>query len=262
MADFTVVGGQGYVGRHLVRHLEASGHRVAVPARDMVSVLGQPLGHVVYAVGLTADFRRKPFETVEAHVSLASRILREGIFDSFLYLSSTRVYGHAARGDESAPLVVDPVDPSDLYNLSKLMGESITLQSGRPNTRVVRLSNIVGGHRPSESFLTSLVAEAKSGKVMLRSALASSKDYLHVGDAVAMLAAVALHGRKSLYNIASGTTLSHGVWISALQQRFGCAVAVEADAPVLQFPPIAVRRFQEEFPFRPGSALRALDDFT
>jgi nucleoside-diphosphate-sugar epimerase len=260
MTDFTVFGGSGYVGRHLVRYLESQGYSVLVPPRGGIPAGSTCLGHVIYAIGLTADFRRKPFETIDAHVSQAARILEGASFDSFLYLSSTRVYGAAAVGVESAPLVVDSSDSSDLYNLSKLLGESLTLHSERRITRVARLSNLVGGVCPSESFVTSLITEAQEGRIVLRSALASSKDYLHVEDAVRMLTDIALRGKCSIYNVASGVGLSHALWVTALRERFGCSVSVVAGAPLMQFPPISVRRFQEEFAYRPGPALRALDD--
>jgi len=31
-------------------------------------------GHVIYCIGLTADFRQKPFETIEAHVSKLAEV--------------------------------------------------------------------------------------------------------------------------------------------------------------------------------------------
>jgi nucleoside-diphosphate-sugar epimerase len=255
------LGGAGYVGRHLAAHLRASGYQVLVPRRGSGAILRQPLGRVIYAIGLTADFRSRPFETVEAHVNLLSEVLRHGDFESLLYLSSTRVYACADSGAESSRLMVQPGDPSDLYNLSKLMGESLALHCGRDEVRIARLSNIVGGFEPSNSFLGELLADAREGSVVLRSALESEKDYLHVADAAIMLADIATAGRHQIYNVASGVNISHRQWVDALRSHFGCSVHLVPDSPVHIFPPISIQRYCEEFAFRPGSAMRAIEDF-
>ena len=84
----------------------------------------------IFAIGLTADFRSRPLDTMDAHVSALAEVLRCGRFDSLTYLSSTRVYAGLPRGCGNATLVVNPSDASDLYNLSKLAGEALCL--GRP----------------------------------------------------------------------------------------------------------------------------------
>jgi len=64
----TVLGGSGFIGSHVARHLRRLGVACDTPARDDESIFSRPLGHVIYAIGLTADFRARPLETVEAHV--------------------------------------------------------------------------------------------------------------------------------------------------------------------------------------------------
>lgn len=166
MSFFTVLGASGYIGSRVVRHLRAEGHAVWAPERGDSSILNRPLGHVLYCVGLTGDFRNRPFDTVQAHVGLLAEILRHANFESLLYLSSTRVYQGAERTDEDAPLTVVPGTPSDLYNLTKLTGESLCHCSGREGVRVVRLSNVVGeGMDPaSGNFIATLLQDARSGR--------------------------------------------------------------------------------------------------
>jgi hypothetical protein len=123
----------------LVKRLQAVGATVTVPARQDTSWLQQDLGHVIYAIGRTADFRGRPHDTVEAHVGLRSQLLRDGRFDSLLDLSSTRVYQGMPQGNEGADLIVNPNSPDDLYNLSKLLGESLCLNDTRQMVRVARL---------------------------------------------------------------------------------------------------------------------------
>ena len=136
MARFTVLGGTGFVGAHLARFLRACGDEVAVPPRD--AALSGDLSHVVYAIGLTADFRTRPFATIEAHVCRLSRLLERAKFESLLYLSSTRVYARTSVALEDMALAVDPTVTDDLYNVSKLAGESLCLSRETPTVRVAR----------------------------------------------------------------------------------------------------------------------------
>src|SRR5687768_14738265 len=87
----TVLGSQGFVGRHVVQELEQRGLPYFAPPRE-APLSGTPLGDVIYCIGLTADFRSRPFETVEAHVVKLRDVLEGCDLDSLLYLSSTRVY--------------------------------------------------------------------------------------------------------------------------------------------------------------------------
>jgi len=77
----TVLGGQGFIGRHLTRYLRGLGYEVWVPDRealdDYLKMPETTLGEVFYCIGLTADFRARPFDTVRAHVSLLADVLEQ-----------------------------------------------------------------------------------------------------------------------------------------------------------------------------------------
>lgn len=257
--NFTVLGATGVIGRRLVAQLRAAGHAVYAPPRQTQEWRARPLGHVIYAIGLTADFRARPFETVEAHVSLLSEVLQHADFSSLLYLSSTRVYARAASGREEAALAVQPHDPSDLYNLSKLLGESLCLSCARTGVRVARLSNVVGGDdADSANFLPTLLREARAGRIVLHTSLASAKDYIHIDDVAELLPRITLEGRARLYNVASGTQTSHAQWIEQLVARTGCRVEVSPDAATTTFAPIDISRIRDEFGFAARPVFSAL----
>jgi nucleoside-diphosphate-sugar epimerase len=207
-------------------------------------------------VGLTADFRQRPTETVEAHVCEALRVLRAARFDSFLYLSSTRVYNRSAEGRDDASLVVEPADPEDVYNLSKLAGEALCLAHPNPAVRVARLSNVYGGRDSSPSFLDELLAAARTGVIRLQTDPASEKDYVHLDDVCGVLPRIALEGRLRLYNVAGGRNVTHGRIVEILARETGCRVEVEPGAPVVKAPRISIDRVREEFGFAP----RRLED--
>lgn len=255
----TVLGATGFIGKNLAAHLRSEGHEVWIPARDDVSIFTRPLGHAFYCIGLTADFRIRPFDTVRAHVGLLADVLEQADFTSLIYLSSTRVYARNQSTSEQEALVVDPNDPSDLYNLSKLAGESLCRCSERDGVKVVRLSNVIGTDSDSENFLFVLLREALSGRIVLQSDPASSKDYIWVDDVVRLLPRVATEGQYGLYNVASGMNLRHEEIVARLSSMTGCAVEVTQDVVPQVFPVINIDRICKEFDFVPKPILAYLD---
>lgn len=257
--SWTVLGSSGTIGRCLVARLRAAGQTVDTPGRGDADLYRRPLGHVIYAIGLTADFRQRPYATVQAHVSVLAELLQQADFESLLYLSSTRVYARAASGREDSPLPVLAQDPSDLYNLSKLMGESLCLQDARAGVRVARLSNVVGGEdADSANFVPSLVREARAGRIVLQTAADSAKDYIHIDDVAELLPRIAADGRERLYNVASGVQTTHAQWTEQLAAQTGCAVEVTPDALSVRFIPVDIGRIRAEFDFQPRPVLAAL----
>jgi nucleoside-diphosphate-sugar epimerase len=257
---FTVVGADGFIGRHLVRHLESVGEPVlAFSGRLLSEGLAEPLrgalGHLIYCVGLTADFRERPFDTIEAHVSAFAAVLRRARYESVTYLSSTRVYGRGRATDEDAMLSVQPSDPSDLYNLSKLAGESLCLASGQ-TSHVVRLSNVYGRDFGSSNFMSAVLRQAaEEGKVLMRSSPASAKDFVSIDDVTAWVPAIAARGSRRIYNLACGRNISNATLASALRE-LGIEVEFGLEAPDVTFPPISTTRVTEEF-FPPKKELLA-----
>ena len=111
--------------------LQARGVSCWSPQRGDATVFERPLGHVIYGIGVTADFRTRTLETVGAHVCALVEFIARARFDSLLYLSSTRVYKGAPATDEESPLRVSPSDADDFYNLTKLTGEALCLTNPR-----------------------------------------------------------------------------------------------------------------------------------
>lgn len=256
---FTVLGAGGFIGGALAASLRKNGVECFAPARGDGAIFSRPLGHVIYAIGLTADFRRRPIDTARAHVSVLADIMEKAEFDSLTYLSSTRVYAGGDTASPDARLSVHPADPSDLYNITKLAGESLCLNGGRGNTRVARLSNVVGvAQTASENFIDDIVREALRGRLVMRSAPESSKDYITLDDVVNLLPTIAANGTQSIYNLAAGRNIRNDEWTARLARDTGCEVVYEKDAPAWVFPEIDISGTCGEFGFSPGSALDIL----
>ena len=239
----TVLGASGFIGSRLVRRLEALGHEHQAVRRDDPLPPGS-WGHVVYCIGLTADFRTRTFDTVAAHVCMLLEVLRSCDFESLLYLSSTRLYSGSDSTSEESAIRVSPLD---VYNASKLAGESLVLNCGRPG-RVVRMSNVYGDDFSSDNFLSTIIRDAiTSRKVVLQTAPDSAKDYVSVHNVVDGLIEIATRGKERLYNLASGVNITNDQLTKALRNLTGCTVDYSPSAPSVIFPPIDTDRLRAEF---------------
>ena len=248
---FTILGASGFIGQALVSWLRGGDHLVhAVTRASLPALLAtrKPAGHVIDCIGLTADFRMRPLDTAEAHVGVVARCLAELSFDSFLFLSSTRVYQHAAATYENTPLLCLSGDHTDVYNITKLAGEALCLNDERLAVRVARLSNVYGPGMPAETMLGEVLRQgAETGNVLFHQSSRSEKDYVSLARLVRLLPALAMHGRRRLYNVASGHNTSHGEIADALRRAFGWQVTFAAGAPDVRFPKINIGRVADEF---------------
>lgn len=235
----TVLGGSGFIGQKLCEMLRAQGHEVYCPTRDEDWLQTPSLGTVFYCIGLTADFRWRLLETVEAHVSVLRELVAKKNYDKIVYLSSTRVYSGAVSTNEDASLQVRSDTPSDLYNLSKLLGESIVLNAVATGV-VARLSNVVGDGDASDMFIPAILREArKTGAVVFQTAPESAKDYVSIGDVCRWLIDLAQTGQRRIYNLAGGVNTTHQQIADCLAGN-GIGVSFIEGAQITSFPRIEI----------------------
>ena len=254
--SFTVLGACGFIGSALLKRLAAQRAETYAPGRDDLD-WKRNLGHVIYAIGLTADFRDRPLDTVDAHVHKLAEVLRRGRFDTLTYLSSTRVYRGTNDTRETANLSVRPAEGNDVYNISKLMGEALCLAAS-PAARIVRLANVYGFDPDSDNFLPAILrAAATGGEVRLHTALDSCKDYVAVEDVADVVLRIAASARARLYNVASGRNVTHREIADTLT-GLGVRVSVDPAAPVVADPVVRVGRVVEEFGLAPQPLLPRL----
>lgn len=265
---FTILGATGFIGSRLAAALAASGEECRTPTRRENLAAGpaaspaagrtdgRSLGHVIDCVGVN-DFMERPEAAIEAHAGRLVALLGQARFESYLYLSSTRVYLGAASTREDAAPPVDTGEAWAVFNLTKLLGEALCLADPRPEVRVVRLSNVYGEGQIFEPvFLPTLIRDALAEtRVRLSLSPASAKDYVSVEDVAALLPRIASGGRRRLYNVAAGENVANADLVAALTRETGCRVEIAEDAPDAIFPPIDIGRVREEFDFAPSSLL-------
>lgn len=261
---FTVLGAGGFIGNHLAKALkDIDGAVIYAPQRQGKSdifdeVLRQELGNVFYCIGLTANFRNQPYDTVEAHVCMLKRLLEHGKFESLTYLSSTRVYEGAPTTQESAVLHASPENPGHIYNLSKMMGESLCFASGR-NVRIARLSNVFGIGMSKNNFIGQILKSAvDTGHIDFLTTPDSAKDYISIADVTQWLPKIALSGKHAIYNIAHGQNTSNMEIARFLEQK-GFSVHFAKDAETWSFPDINTSRLVNEYGVPQHSLLKEFD---
>lgn len=257
----TIVGGRGFIGQVLVRHLHTMGWSVWVPERDHLwPELERDLGHVFYCAGLTADYLQHPERTVEAHVSLLARVLQSANFISLVYLSSTRLYDGLPAGataQETALLPVAPHIPRHIYDLTKLTGESLCHVFGQGKTRVARLSCVYDTTPQAQGFLPDalrLVQSAERGDlVSLPSSPHFSRDYIHVNDVVRGLVDMTQGAQQVVYNLASGVNLSNAALATLIEQHSGRKVRFAHENASAEPTTVSIDRLTQEWGWRPRS---------
>lgn len=207
--QFTVLGGSGFVGKRLVKKLAKQDVDIFVPCRRQpLEIFGRPLGVVFYCIGLTADYVKRPFDTVEAHVSYLARLIEQAQFDHIVYLSSTRLYDGLSviegRGD--TPLSFSPRNPRHLYDLSKALGENLCLTTAPTRSSIARLSCVYDVAPNSPGFLSELLQRLRHERIFtLNSAPGYCRDYITLDDTVDSLIAMGEHRACDIFNVASGS---------------------------------------------------------
>ena len=173
---FTVFGSSGYLGSSLVQKFKSEKIECLTPDIRKDKIGDKDLGHIIYAIGVS-NFKQNPSKAIDAHVILLNKLLNEVKFESFLYLSSTRIYYDASSTDENSSLVINPSDNNNLYNISKIMGEVICNSSKKQNVRIARLSNVTGNNFNTNLFLPAIIQDAINfKKITLETKLDSEKD--------------------------------------------------------------------------------------
>jgi nucleoside-diphosphate-sugar epimerase len=252
---YTIFGSSGFIGGHLSNYFVAHGHEVNMPDRNLCFTLANNskslnLGHVVYCIGMTANFRTDISGTLESHIILLEKLLKLHKCESITYLSSTRVYEGAAHTHEDASLLVNPSLPGQIYNLSKLTAESMCLLSNT-NAKIIRLSNVYGPQNKTKNFLSSVLNEAiEKGAVTFQTSPNSAKDFVSIDDVVKLAHLIITQGKYNIYNLASGENTCNQL-ISEFLVDQKVKVTYSQGVPEWTFQPIDISRIKNEFGITP-----------
>jgi hypothetical protein len=158
--SFTILGAGGDIGSAPVGWLASQDQQVHAVTRAALPALlaaRRQCGHVIACIGLTGDFRSRPIDTADAHVGLVARCPAELRFESFLLLSSTRVYRRAGATHEDTVLPSLPADPSDLaQRLRECFEWQVRFEAEAPTVQPMSIdtSRLDAEFRPTSSSLS------------------------------------------------------------------------------------------------------------
>ena len=255
---FTILGSKGFIGMNILKSLKKKDIECYCPDLRKDDISGKSLGNVIFAIGVT-DFLVKPFDAVDAHVCYLKKIITETHFDSLLYCSGTRVYLNSIKTDEKTSLLVNPANLEHLYNISKIMGESLCFATKNPKIKIARLSNVTGNNFNSNLFLPSIIRDAvKIKKIILKSTLNSNKDYIHIDDVVNILPRICMDGQNQIYNVASGQNTSYKEIIEKIIQVEPADIEILPNSIENSFPLIDIKLLKNEFNFKPMNILDSI----
>ena len=89
----------------------------------------------------------------------------------------------------------------------------------------------------------------------------SSKDYIYIDDVLLGVFNILIHGKKKIYNLASGKKVSIDKISKKLQKKFHCEIKYKNQNTFETYPSINIKRIQKEFKFKPTkNILEYLDE--
>jgi GDP-4-dehydro-6-deoxy-D-mannose reductase len=226
-----VTGALGFVGRHLVAHLEAEGdHVIGVDRNDvdildragLMKVIVDAHPDAVYHLAGQADVGGSwatPVETFRANAEGSLNVLdsaREAGADRVLAVISADVYGNVTAADlpieESSPL--RPVTP---YGASKAAADALALQAhlghGDGVIRVRPFNHLGPGQSDrfaASAFASRIAANERTGEHEVHVGnLTPRRDVTDVRDVVRAYRMLVEHGTPGdVYNVCSGRDIA------------------------------------------------------
>ena len=224
-----VTGASGFVGPHLVRHLEAEGDEVEgfdrarggvdiTDADAVAEVVGAARPDAVYHLAGWSDVGRSwsaPVETFRANAEGTLNVLQACVqsgVERVLLVGSADVYGLV--GEDDLPLDEDaPLRPVSPYGASKVAADILGLQAhlghGLGVVRVRAFNHLGPGQ--SDHFVAAALAariarnEVDGGDVVPVGNLTARRDFTDVRDVVRAYRLLVVRGEPGeVYNVCSG----------------------------------------------------------
>lgn len=234
-----VTGATGFIGRALVRRLEAEGRRVIglgtadgdiADARTLARFGGAPPSHVFHLAGRTfvpeswtdpaAFYRTNVLGTLNV-LELCRRS------NASLTLASAYVYGKPDRLPVAETAEPRPNNP---YCHSKAVAESVChyyAEAFGVRAAVARIFNVYGPGQDERFLIPAVLRQVRSEPQIRVKDLKPRRDYVHLDDVVEALVRIELRCPAwAVFNVASGTSHSVGDIIALAQKAAGMAKLV------------------------------------
>ena len=222
---YTVVGGNGFIGREICFKLNSMGHKVFIPKKNDPALFKDDLGIVIYSAGF-GDCGSNPFKVINSNISSLCEIVDKSTFKRLVYISSSRLYLRNYSSNETDDLKILFNDDRRLFNLTKLVSEELCLLS-KKDIIIVRPSNVYGMALNSNLYLPSIIRNAILNKhVDMYVSKNYAKDYVSVHDVAEAIYSLTLvkNLNDKVFNLASGVNTSSSEIANMLKKYTDCKV--------------------------------------
>lgn len=258
-----VTGGAGFLGTALVSRLLSAGHQVAV--YDNLAVGSEPPSehhdltffqsdildegqlhsamdsfHPESVVHLAAlhfipACNARPVETQRINVEGTLRVMlaatRTQSVKSVVFASSGAVYGR----DDAFHQETDPLAPTDIYGLSKMLGEQVVRHYADLHGIAaisLRFANLFGPGETNPHVLPEIIRQLQKGATLQLGRTDTFRDFLYVDDAASMVEQAILHaettGDSDVFNAGSGVEHSIAEVLTEIEALVGSPLCVNS----------------------------------
>ena len=253
---FTIFG-QGFVGTNISIFLKKKKCKLFIPKKGKYK-FKKNLHNVIYCIG-NQNWLKDLKVTYDAQLGLVPEIIFNNKFDSFTFLSTTRLYFANSEGktSENDPININSNNKNFLYNSLKIAAENLCLTLNNKNIKVVRMSNLFGDNFTNQAYLlpTWIRNSIKNKKIDIYISKNSTKDFIYVNDAFDVLLKIIKRGKHRLYNVASGKNIKLFKILEEIKKITNCKINYTHSSNVVKEPKINIKRIIKEFNFKPKNDL-------
>ena len=232
-----ITGGTGYVGNLLTKKLREAEAELYVfdiiPPRERIQevtynnvnlleydllnklikqIKPQKVFHLAASLNRTRDYNAID-EILDANLKGTNNLLRslkDINYTSFIYTSTSEVYGNQAITPFTEDMTLQPASP---YSLSKAAAE-LSIQAfskiyDKPFT-ILRLFNIYGPNLPESFFILQLISALRKNEDFDMTKGEQKRDFVFIDDIIDALIVTATdkNANNQIFNVCSGETIS------------------------------------------------------
>tara|TARA_B100001029_G_C15035833_1_gene440071 strand:- start:49 stop:849 length:801 start_codon:yes stop_codon:yes gene_type:complete len=250
---YTIFGHTGFLGKNIVRYLKNNNQNCFLPKKKQF-LFSKNLNNIIYCIGEDNVFNN-PINSIEANLKILTQIITKNKFESFLYISTTRLYLNSDKTSEDDIIKINPFSKEYFFNCLKLASENFCLSQNNKKIKIVRLSNLYGHFFKSQKYLLpTLLRDSVNKKIInLNINKNSKKNYLNVDDAIKIIIKIATKGKNRLYNVASDKQYSLNIIAKKIQKITNCKIKYKNQNIKYNEPIINIKKIKKEFNFKPNN---------
>ena len=228
-----VTGGNGYLGKHLLKTLKVYSNNVFVIDNNIINENSfnfkiditdrEKVNEIINVIKPEIVFHLAAILNRERSFDDHDKILKINYYgtlnlllamknyeyDNFIFTSSSEIYG-----DNLAPFnELQNPNPASLYSLSKAFSEMAIRtfsENYDKNFTILRLFNFFGEDMPESFFIPQLINSLKYKPTFNMTQGEQLRDFLYIDDVVTamLLTAVNHAAKKKIYNVCSGQSIT------------------------------------------------------